>query len=76
VLYSFYLADKSKTSVSYQIHIRRSEHALVEHGNDAGGDDISGTADEPGEDVERVELGRKVMLPGRVTLRHCSKLKD
>ena len=64
-----------RTFVTYQIHIRRSEHALVEHGHDAGGDDVSGAADEAREDVERVELGRKVMLPCRVTLRHCGKLK-
>ncbi len=61
--------------MTYQIHIRRSEHTLVEHRHNAGGDNVSGSADEPREDVERVELGRKVMLPGRITLRHSGKLK-
>jgi hypothetical protein len=37
---------------SNQVHVGCSEHACVEHGHDAGRDDVAWAADELGEDVE------------------------
>ena len=39
----------------YQIHVWSSEHALVQHWDDAGGDDVTRSTDVTWEDVERVK---------------------
>ncbi len=61
--------------MTYQVHVRSPQHAVVQHWDDAGRDNISRPTDIPRKDVERVKLGGKVELLTRVSLRHCGKLK-
>ena len=46
--------------LSHQIHVGCSEHALVQHWDNAGGDDVTRATDITWEDVEWVEPKFKI----------------